>query len=179
MKLATLCYVKAGGKTLMLHRIKKKNDMHAGKWNGLGGKLLPGETPEECVVREVLEESGLQLEEPELRGLLTFPQFSKGEDWYAFVFVAQRFTGELIESDEGVLAWIEDSELLDLPLWEGDRIFLKWLQRDDFFSGKFVYSEGELTNYEVVFYTPGRGVQSGKHCHTDMRANTLREGDPI
>ncbi len=161
MKLATLCYVKADGKTLMLHRIKKPNDMHAGKWNGLGGKLMPGETPEECVVREVFEESGLTLYEPSLRGALTFPSFSNGEDWYAFVFVARRFSGELIESDEGVLRWIDDDKLTSLPLWEGDRVFLRWLEQERFFSGKFVYLEGKLTKYEVVFYTPQQGAQSG------------------
>ncbi len=153
MKLATLCYVKAGGKTLMLHRIKRAQDMHAGKWNGLGGKLMPGESPEECVVREVREESGLALHNPELRGVLTFPSFSQDEDWYVFVFVAQHFAGELIECNEGVLAWIDDDKLIDLPLWEGDRIFLRWLEERRFFSGKFVYLEGRLTKHEVVFYT--------------------------
>lgn len=158
----------------MLHRIKKANDMHAGKWNGLGGKLLPGETPEECVVREVLEESGLTLDKPELRGMFTFPQFSKDEDWYVFVFVARRFSGELIESSEGALAWIDDGELLDLPLWEGDRVFFRWLECDDFFSGKFVYSEGELTNYGVVFYTPGHGVQRSEPCDVCCGGGALR-----
>ncbi len=161
MKLATLCYVKAGGQTLMLHRIKRRNDMHAGKWNGLGGKLLPGESPEECVVREVYEESGLRLYEPDLRGVLTFPSFSDGEDWYTFVYVGRRFSGELIESEEGVLSWIDDDKLTSLPLWEGDPVFLRWLEQDRFFSGKFVYLGGKLTKYEVVFYTPLRGVQSG------------------
>lgn len=75
MKLATLCYIKKDGKTLMLHRIKKKNDMHEGKWNGLGGKFEPGETPEDCVIREIEEESGLNIIKPRLRGLLTFPEF--------------------------------------------------------------------------------------------------------
>lgn len=159
MKLATLCYVRNRGKTLMLHRIKKRNDTHAGKWNGLGGKLMPGESPEECVVREVREESGLTIHEPVLRGVLAFPSFSKGEDWYAFVYVAHRFSGDLIESDEGALSWIDDDKLTDLSLWEGDRVFLRWLDQDRFFSGKFVYLEGRLTKYEVVFYTPHQGVQ--------------------
>ena len=159
MKLATLCYVKSEGRTLMLHRIKRPQDMHAGKWNGLGGKLMPGESPEECVVREVWEESGLTLYDPKLRGVLTFPSFSKGEDWYAFVYVARQFTGDLIESDEGVLEWIDDDKLVDLPLWEGDPIFLGWLEQGRFFSGKFVYLEGKLTNHEVVFYTPDHGAQ--------------------
>src|SRR5512133_86934 len=103
MKLATLCYVRSAGKTLMVHRIKKANDMHQGKWNGLGGKLEAGETPEECATREVFEESGLQVEQWRYCGLLTFPGFANDEDWYAFVFVSDRFSGELIDSPEGDL----------------------------------------------------------------------------
>jgi 8-oxo-dGTP diphosphatase len=160
MKLATLCYVRSGNKTLMIHRIKKQNDMHAGKWNGLGGKLEPGESPEECVCREVLEESGLTIVDPELRGVLTFPGFSKDEDWYAFVFVAGVFSGELIESPEGVLQWIDDSQLLDLELWAGDRIFIPWLEQDGFFSAKFSYDEGELQSYDVFFYGHSGSGQS-------------------
>lgn len=154
IKLATLCYVRHQGKTLMLHRIKKANDMHAGKWNGLGGKLLPGESPEQCVTREVQEESGLTLINPVLRGIITFPAFSNDDDWYCFLFVGHHFTGELIDSPEGVLAWIDDAALLDLPLWPGDRIFIPWLDRDAFFSGRFTYVNGELTDHDVVFYSP-------------------------
>lgn len=137
LKLATLCYVKTHGQTLMLHRVKKQNDMHAGKWNGLGGKLEPGETPEACVIREVREESGLTITDPVLRGLLTFPAFANNEDWYAFVFVARHFSGQLIDSPEGRLEWIDDERLLDLNLWEGDRIFLRWLDDDAFFFRSF------------------------------------------
>jgi 8-oxo-dGTP diphosphatase len=152
MKLATLCYVKRDHQTLMIHRIKKKNDMHKGKWNGLGGKFEPGETPEECAIREVFEESGLIVTHPQLKGILTFPGFANDEDWYAFVFLIREFQGELIDSPEGVLKWIEESELLQLNLWEGDRTFLPWLDRPGFFSGKFIYQEGELTSHQVVFY---------------------------
>ncbi|HXF64892.1 MAG TPA: 8-oxo-dGTP diphosphatase [Caldilineaceae bacterium] len=159
MQLATLVYVRQGGRTLMLHRIKKPNDMHAGKWNGLGGKLEPGETPEACAIREVYEESGLRIARPTLRGIITFPQFSRGVDWYTFIFVAREFSGELIESSEGVLAWVEDARLPELNLWAGDAIFLRWLDLDGFFSAKFVYHAGELTNYEVVFYTPEAGPE--------------------
>jgi 8-oxo-dGTP diphosphatase len=154
MQLATLVYVRSAGRTLMLHRVKKANDMHAGKWNGLGGKLEPGETPEECAIREVYEESGLRIVRPAWRGVITFPQFSGGVDWVAFVFVAREFTGELIDSQEGELAWIEDERLHMLNLWPGDRIFLRWLELDTFFSAKFVYTAGELTDHTVVFYTP-------------------------
>ena len=107
MKLATLCYVRRDRQTLMIHRIKKANDMHLGKWNGLGGKLNPGESPEECAVREIFEESGLRVRNPQLKGVLTFPAFANDEDWYAFVFVVDNFEGELIDSsEEGVLRWV-------------------------------------------------------------------------
>jgi 8-oxo-dGTP diphosphatase len=152
LKLATLCYVKHNHHTLMMHRVKKQNDMHAGKWNGLGGKLDAGETPEECVIREVWEEAGLIIRNPKLHGVLTFPAFAKNEDWYAFLFTATEFEGVLTDSSEGVLRWVPDEELLDLNLWEGDRVFLPWLAQPKFFSGKFTYREGELAGYEVVFY---------------------------
>lgn len=152
MKLATLCYLKMDGKTLMIHRIKKENDMHHGKWNGLGGKLNSGESPEDCVIREVREESGLIISDPLLKGFLTFPRFANDEDWYAFVFVARKIEGQLIESEEGVLKWIDDEHLLNLDLWEGDLIFLPWLERPGIFSGKFIYREGKLVEHNVVFY---------------------------
>jgi 8-oxo-dGTP diphosphatase len=152
MKLATLCYLKMDDKTLMIHRIKKANDMHQGKWNGLGGKLDPEETPEECVIREVREESGLTIINPLMKGFLTFPKFADDEDWYAFVFVAREFMGQLIESPEGILKWIDDDHLLELDLWEGDLIFLPWLEYPGFFSGKFIYQEGRLLDHSVVFY---------------------------
>ena len=155
MKLATLCYLRQNGKTLMVHRIKKANDMHHGKWNGLGGKLEPGETPEDCARREILEESGLQVAKLDLKGLLTFPAFADDEDWYAFVFVASGISGSLIDSPEGELRWVDDEALLDLTLWEGDRIFLEWLERPGFFSGKFEYQGGRLVDHEVVFYECG------------------------
>jgi 8-oxo-dGTP diphosphatase len=136
----------------MIHRVKKLNDIHADKWNGLGGKLEPGETPEECARREILEESGLQVEALTLRGFLTFPKFSAGEDWYAFVFEAQGVSGSLIDSNEGDLKWIPDVELLDLELWEGDRYFIPWLDQPGFFSAKFTYQNGALFDHSVEFY---------------------------
>ncbi len=154
MKLATLCYLKRDGKTLMIHRVKKQDDMHAGKWNGLGGKLEPGETPEECAVREIREESGLIARNPLLKGVLTFPKFFNDEDWYAFVFVVYEFEGRLIDSPEGILKWVDDSELLDLQLWEGDRVFLPWLYQPGFFSAKFIYQNGELLDYGWTFHEP-------------------------
>ncbi len=152
MQLATLCYVTEKDKTLMLHRIKKKNDVHEGKWNGLGGKFEHGETPEECVIREVKEESGLLIKSPLLRGLITFPVFDGKKDWYVFLFTAHKFEGKLIDSHEGRLEWIPNDKLLDLNLWEGDRTFIPWLFQDKFFSAKFVYENGLLKNYNVCFY---------------------------
>jgi 8-oxo-dGTP diphosphatase len=115
---------------------KKANDIHEGKWNGLGGKFEAGETPEECVIREVLEESGLSIHNPKYCGLLIFTNF-KGNDWYVFVFTANDFTGELIDSPEGRLAWIPDMKLLDLNLWQSDHIFFPWIRDGKFFSAKF------------------------------------------
>lgn len=152
MKLATLCYIKKKGQTLMLHRVKKENDMHEGKWNGLGGKLEAGETPEECIIREVQEECGLVLKNPSLKGILTFPAFDGNDDWRVFVFVAKEFEGGLTDSSEGNLAWIDDNELLNLNLWDGDKIFLKWLDKEGFFSGKFIYENAKLIKHDVVFY---------------------------
>jgi 8-oxo-dGTP diphosphatase len=152
MKLATLCYVRKDAQTLMMHRVKKANDMHQGKWNGLGGKLEPGETPEECAIREIYEESGLTVVNPTLKGILTFPAFDDFEDWYCFVFLATQFQGELIDSPEGILRWIPNHELTRLNLWDGDRIFLAWLDRPGLFSAKFRYAQGRFINHEVVFY---------------------------
>lgn len=152
MKLATECYVKKDNKTLMLHRIKKENDIHEGRWVGLGGKVEPGETPEECVIREVLEESGLKIKNPILRGVLTFPKFNSGDDWYVFIFTANDFEGNLEQSKEGTLKWIDDSEIFNLNLWDGDKIFMKWIEDEKIFSGKFVYEGENLAEHSVTFY---------------------------
>lgn len=149
---ATLCYLRSGGRTLMLHRNKKEGDVHRGKWNGLGGKLDAGESPEECVVREMREESGLTVLDARLRGVLTFPAFKAGEDWLVFLYTASRFEGALGVCAEGDLEWVEDAALAELPLWEGDRIFLPWLEQERFFSGKFTYLDGRLARHEVSFY---------------------------
>ncbi len=149
--LATLCYVKRDGHTLMVHRVKKANDIHEGKWNGLGGKFETGETPEECVIREIFEESGLSIQNPKLCGLLMFPQ-SKGNDWYVFVYTASDFTGELIDSPEGKLEWIPDEKILDLNLWESDHIFMSWMREGKFFSAKFEYEGDKMCGYNVVFH---------------------------
>ncbi|HSO11306.1 MAG TPA: 8-oxo-dGTP diphosphatase [Anaerolineales bacterium] len=152
MILATLCYVKKNDTTLMVYRNKKPNDIHEGKWNGLGGKFEAGETPEECIRREVREEAGLVIRNPRLHGLLMFPKF-KGNDWYVFVFTATEFEGELSESSpEGRLEWIEDEKLVSLNLWESDHIFLPWLKEGKFFSAKFEYEGDVMLGYEVIFH---------------------------
>lgn len=154
MILATLCYIKdvKNQKILMLHRVKKANDIHKGKWNGLGGKMEKGESPEDCVIREVKEESGLLIESPEMKGVITFPEFDGTNDWIVFVFTAEIFKGKLINSNEGKLDWIPREELLGLNLWEGDKIFINWLDQDKFFSAKFNYLNGEFKNHTVYFY---------------------------
>ncbi|MCH7827762.1 MAG: 8-oxo-dGTP diphosphatase [Bacteroidetes bacterium] len=154
MKLATLCYIKDNSvnKTLMLYRNKKENDYHKGKWNGLGGKFELGETPEECAIRELKEESGLTVKNPKLKGLLTFPNFDGVDDWYVFVFVITDFEGSLIDSPEGKLEWIQNEEIASLNLWDGDKIFLEWLNQDKFFSAKFNYENGKFVDYTVTFY---------------------------
>lgn len=152
MKLATLCYLRRNGQTLMVHRVKKANDMHEGKWNGLGGKLDAGETPEECAIREVYEESGLRVRNPQLKGILTFPAFDDFEDWYVFVYLVTEFEGELIDSPEGNLQWIDNTELKNLKLWDGDPLFISWLDHKGIFSAKFTYNLGRLVTHEVVFY---------------------------
>ncbi len=152
MKLATLCYAVRDNKTLMLYRNKKENDYHEGKWNGLGGKLEQGETPEECAVREMKEETGLDVEKLHLKGMITFPMFDSVDDWYVFLFVIDEFSGELIDSPEGHLEWIDNDKLFDLNLWDGDRYFLPWLYQDKFFSAKFNYDKGRFIDYTVEFY---------------------------
>lgn len=153
MKLGTLCYIENNDKILLLHRIKKENDMHEGKWVGVGGKLEQGETPEECVIRETQEETGLNILEPKLKGIITFPKFSNDEDWYVYLFTSDKYEGTLIECDEGELKWIDKSEIFNLPSWDGDKIFIKWILEDkSFFSAKFIYEKQELIDYNVIFY---------------------------
>lgn len=152
MILSTHCYVEKDGKLLMLHRTKKKNDVMEGKWVGLGGKVESGETPEECIVREVYEESGLTLKSFKMKGFITFPDFQGSGDWYMFLFISDDFEGELIESDEGDLQWIAKEDLDQLPMFEGDRLFMKWMYEHPFFSAKMCYEGDKLTDCEVNVY---------------------------
>jgi 8-oxo-dGTP diphosphatase len=151
---ATLVYVKdnKNKKTLMLHRVKKNLDIHKGKWNGVGGKFEGCESPEECAIRETKEETGLDISELKLRGILTFPRFLFDDDWIVFVYEAYKFSGELIECNEGELDWVCDDDILSLNMWEGDKIFLPWIFENKFFSAKFNYINKKLINHSVEFY---------------------------
>ena len=148
MRNTTLCYiqrVRAGKKEfLMLHRVKKANDLNHDKWIGIGGKFEDKESPEECVLREAREETGLTLTDWRYRGLVTFVS-DRWETEYMHLFTADGFTGELIECDEGDLEWIARDDLLALPQWEGDKIFLDLLEREaPFFSLKLQYEGDKL-----------------------------------
>ena len=126
---STLCYIVKDGKVLMLHRVKKKNDINHDKWIGIGGKFEPEEAPEECILRETKEETGLTLTSWRCRGVVTFLQ-EGGEGEYMYLFTADDFTGELAECDEGDLQWVSMDFLDALPTWEGDRIFLNLLWQE-------------------------------------------------
>lgn len=137
----TLCYLNRNGKTLMLHRVKKKDDVNHDKWIGIGGKFEQGESPEECMLREFREETGLQLTRWRYRGIVTFVSDTWCE--YMHLFSADGYTGEIKSCDEGALEWVDTDKLTKLPIWEGDKVFLGLLETDEpFFSLKLVY-EGE------------------------------------
>ena len=152
VQLATICYIDNGREFLMLHRNKKPNDVHAGKWIGVGGKLERGETPQECAAREILEETGLKAK-PVLKGVITFPEFTPDSDWYTYVFKVTEFEGKLIDCNEGTLEWVPYDQVLSKPTWEGDHTFVEWLLEDKpFFSAKFVYDGDKLLDTQVDFY---------------------------
>ena len=139
MLYSTLCYLERGDEYLMLHRVKKDHDVNQGKWIGVGGKFQDGESPEDCVLRECFEETGLTLTEYRYRGLVTFVS-DQAPTEYMHLFTATAWTGTPISCGEGELAWIQKSELLNLPMWAGDKIFLELLDRDGpFFSLKLRY----------------------------------------
>jgi 8-oxo-dGTP diphosphatase len=141
----TLCYLERGDEYLMLHRVKKENDLNRDKWIGVGGKFERDESPEDCLLRECREETGLTLERWRFRGIVTFIS----DEWpteYMHLFTADRWSGTPGICDEGDLAWIKKRELLSLPLWEGDKIFLRLLDEDaPFFSLKLCYRGERLT----------------------------------
>lgn len=148
MRQTTLCYIDRGDSYLMLHRVKKANDASHGKWIGVGGKCETDESPDECMLREVKEETGLEITSWHYRGIVTFISDTWPNE-YMHLFTADRWTGEpdMSIDDEGTLAWIPKSDLMNLNLWEGDRIFLRLLldESQPFFSLKLVYVQDEMT----------------------------------
>ena len=153
MKMTTLCYLEKNDSYLMLHRTKKENDENHDKWIGVGGKFEDGESPEDCMRREILEETGLSVTEFRYRGIVTFVSNIYPCE-YMHLFTCSDWTGELKDCDEGDLEWIDKSELFKLTLWEGDRIFLRLLEKDvPFFSLKLTYC-GERLTEAVLDGTP-------------------------
>ena len=147
MKQTTLCYIDDGARYLMLHRVKKEHDASHGKWIGVGGKCEADESPDECMLREVKEETGLEITRWHYRGIVTFiSDLWPNEYMHLFTATAWRGEPDMGIDDEGTLAWKEKSDLMNLNLWEGDRIFLRLLldERQPFFSLKLVYVQDEL-----------------------------------
>lgn len=140
--LTTLCYIEKEDSYLMLHRVKKENDINKDKWVGVGGHFEESETPEECLLREVYEETGLTLTSWKLRGIITFITDVAPTE-YMFLYTSDAYAGEMGECDEGVLEWVKKSQVSKLPIWEGDKVFFKLLEeKEEFFSLKLRY-EGE------------------------------------
>lgn len=146
---STLCYLERDGQYLMLHRVKKKADLNKDKWIGVGGKFEDKESPEDCLRREVWEETGLTLLRWRFRGLVTFVS-DEAPTEYMHLFTADRFEGEMHACDEGTLEWVPISEISSLNLWPGDRIFLRLLAEEaPFFSLKLSYSGSSLIAAEL------------------------------
>ena len=150
MRNSTLCYIEKDGCYLMLHRVKKENDLNKDKWIGVGGGFWENESPEDCVRREALEETGLILKNPRLLSVVTFV-IEGGECEHMFLFKCTDFEGSLTDCDEGCLEWIPKTRIYDLDLWEGDKIFLKKIENYcDFFTLKLVYNKsGRLTEWAL------------------------------
>ena len=144
----TLCYLERGSEWLMLHRVKKKNDVNHDKWIGVGGKFEPGESPEECLIREIKEETGLTLTRWRYRGIITFVLDGTAE--YMHLFTADRWEGQMIRGQdcaEGVLEWVEKDRVPELPIWEGDKLFFRLLAEErPFFSLKLCYEGDTLVS---------------------------------
>lgn len=146
---STLCHIERDGCYLMLHRVKKENDINKDKWIGIGGKCEPRESPEDCVLREVREETGLTLLDWRYRGIVTFVSDKWDETEYMHLFTSDAFAGELTACDEGTLEWVPIDKLHTLPMWEGDFIFLDMLRTEEpFFSLKLVYAGEKLVEVQ-------------------------------
>ena len=146
MNFTTLCYIEKENKYLMLHRTSKKKDGNKDKWIGVGGHFEKGESPEECLLREVKEETGLELTSYQFRGIVTFIS-DEWPDEYMCIYTADRYTGDIGNCDEGELVWVEKGKIMDLNIWEGDKIFLKLLtENQPFFSLKLEYKGDKLVN---------------------------------
>lgn len=142
----TLCYILQEGRCLMLHRVKKENDLNRDKWIGIGGKFEDKESPEDCLLREVREETGLTLTDYRYRGIVTFVS-NRWPTEYMHLFTATGFIGTLKECDEGELEWLAWGQLTRIPHWEGDEIFLRLLEEDEpFFSLKLCYEDEDLVH---------------------------------
>lgn len=149
MRNTTLCHIEKDGCYLMLHRVKKENDLNRDKWVGIGGKFEDRESPEECNSREVLEETGLTLNSARYCGIVTFVS-DKWETEYMHIFHSDDFSGTVRDCDEGVLEWVRKDNLYTMPIWEGDKIFLRLIEENSpFFSLKLVY-EGDRLVYSAL-----------------------------
>lgn len=178
----TLCYIEKDGAYLMMHRVKKKNDENHDKWIGIGGHIEPGEDPYDCIIRETKEETGLTLENPEYRGLVTFVLGKTGYE-FMHLFYAERFSGELLsECREGELCWVPKKDLHTLPLWEGDFLFLDLLeQKTPFFSLRLDYTDdGQLLSHSLHFASHKKPLLisaclCGCACRYDGKSRPLPE----
>ena len=150
MKNTALCYIEKDGAYLMLHRTKKEKDENRDKWLGIGGKFEYGESPQDCIIREIIEETALTPEKVRYRGIITFVSDEYGTE-YMHLFTCDEFSGELKnDCDEGNLCWVDKSRIKDLPIWEGDKIFFDLLETEkNFFSLKLVYTGDRLKDYKL------------------------------
>lgn len=148
----TLCYIEKDGAYLMIHRVKKMNDMNKDKWLGVGGKLEAGESPFDCARREIREECGIEVSELKYRGIITFVSDLYGTE-YMHLFTATEYSGEICyECDEGNLEWVEKNRVRELPIWEGDKIFFDLLDSEQrFFSLKLCYEGDRLIGHSLEF----------------------------
>ncbi len=148
----TLCHIEKDGAYLMLHRIKKENDLNKDKWVGIGGKFEEDETPDECLLREAYEETGLKLTDYRLRGIVTFLS-DRYEGEYMYLYSATGFEGKIKECDEGTLEWVKIEDVMKLPMWEGDKYFFEELQKDrGFFTMKLRYEGEKLAEWSMKLH---------------------------